>query len=88
MLVPGGRDAMLERMRQIMLVDPVPMLKTIISPTLLLWGDKDAMIPVTNAKDYMKAMVNSRLVTLPDLGHVPHEEAPLIALQPLLDFLR
>ncbi len=88
MLVPGARDAMLERMRQIMLSDPMPALKTIAAPTLLLWGAKDAMIPISNAQDYLRAMPNSRLVSLEGLGHVPHEEAPSISIVAIETFLR
>jgi pimeloyl-ACP methyl ester carboxylesterase len=88
MLVPGTRDAMLERMRQIMLSEPTPVLKTIAAPTLLLWGTKDAMIPISNAQDYLKAMPNSRLVSLEGLGHVPHEESPALSLVAVEAFLR
>jgi pimeloyl-ACP methyl ester carboxylesterase len=88
MLAPGARDAMLERMRQIMLSDPTPVLKTITAPTLLLWGMKDAMIPISNAQDYLRAMKNSRLVSLDGVGHVPHEEAPAMAIVPVEAFLR
>ncbi len=34
------------------------------------------MIPVTNAAHYIKALPDARLVTFPNLGHVPQEEAP------------
>ena len=37
-----------------MLVDPEPALQDIRVPTLLLWGDKDAMIPIRNAADYLR----------------------------------
>ena len=76
MLAPGVRGAMIARMEQVMLADPVPMLRRIRAPTLLLWGEKDAMIPVANAADYLKSLPDARLVTFPDLGHVPQEEAP------------
>jgi pimeloyl-ACP methyl ester carboxylesterase len=76
MLAPGVRGAMIARMEQVMLADPVPMLRQIRAPTLLLWGEKDGMIPVTNAADYLKALPDARLVTFPKLGHVPQEEAP------------
>ena len=84
---PGARDAMLERMRQIALVDPVPWLHRITAPTLLLWGEQDAMIPVRNATDYQQAIAGSTLVTLPGIGHLPHEEDPAGTLVPLRRFL-
>ena len=48
MLVPGVRGAIIARMEQLVLEDPVPLLKSIKAPTLLVWGAKDAMIPLSN----------------------------------------
>jgi pimeloyl-ACP methyl ester carboxylesterase len=84
---PGVRAAMLARMHQSMLVDPRPLLACIQAPTLLLWGTKDRMIPITNAADYLQAIPGSRLVSFADLGHVPQEEAPAASLLPVLTFL-
>ena len=84
---PGAREAMLQRMRQTVLVDPVPLLKTVQAPTLLLWGEQDKMIPIANADDYLKAIPGSTLVRLPGLGHLPHEEDPARSLAPVRDFL-
>ena len=87
MLAPGTRDAMIARMEQVMLSDPEPLLRGIQAPTLLLWGDKDAMIPITNAADYLRNLPHAALITLPGLGHVPQEEAPAVSLAPVLAFL-
>ena len=87
MLAPGVRTALLERMRQTRNSDPVSRLQSIQAPTLLLWGEKDAFIPVSNAQDYLKAMPQATLVTLPGVGHVLHEEAPKASVQAVLDFL-
>jgi len=87
MLAPGVRRAILARTEQVMLEDPVPSLRRIQAPTLLLWGEKDAMIPVTNAADYVRAMPHATLVSFPGLGHVPFEEAPAVSLEPVRPFL-
>jgi pimeloyl-ACP methyl ester carboxylesterase len=87
MLAPGVRGAMIERMEQMVLVEPTPVLRGIQAPTLLLWGDRDAMIPVANAQDYLKVMPNARLVTLPHTGHLPQEEATAAALAAVQAFL-
>ncbi len=88
MLAPGVRTALLERMRQTRNSDPVSRLQSIKVPTLLLWGEKDAFIPVSNAQDYLKAMPQAKLVTLPGVGHVLHEEAPQVSVQLVTEFLR
>ena len=87
MLAPGVRAAMVARMAGTVLENPEPVLRTITAPTLLLWGNRDGMIPIRNADDYLRAIQGSVLVVLPELGHVPHEEAPEVSLQPVRAFL-
>jgi pimeloyl-ACP methyl ester carboxylesterase len=87
MLVPGVRAAMISRMEQVELQPPETLLHRIRAPTLLLWGERDALIPFRNAQDYLREIAGSRLVSFPELGHVPMEEAPQKSLQPLLAFM-
>lgn len=87
MLAPGVRGAILGRMQQTVLQDPIPSLATIKIPTLLLWGEKDAFIPIANSNDYLKVMPNAKRVSLPNIGHLPQEEQPTIGLAALKEFL-
>jgi pimeloyl-ACP methyl ester carboxylesterase len=88
MLAPGGRNALLERLKQGVLTDPRPLLHRIQAPVLLLWGERDGMIPIANARDYLQALPNARLVTYPRLGHVPQEEDPDGSIGALRTFLQ
>ncbi len=87
MLAPGVRRAIIDRMAHAALVAPEPFLARIMAPTLLLWGDQDRMVPVTNAQDYLRAMRDARLVALPGIGHVPMEEVPAQVIDALRDFI-
>ena len=87
MLAPGVRGAILGRMQQTVLQDPVPSLASIQVPTLLIWGEKDAFIPISNSNDYLKVMPNAKRVSLPNIGHLPQEEQPSIGLVALKEFL-
>ncbi len=87
LLAPGNRAAMISRMQQSILEEPIPILQKIAAPTLLLWGKQDRLIPFANSADYMRALPHASLVEFPDLGHVPHEEAPAESLKPLMQFL-
>jgi pimeloyl-ACP methyl ester carboxylesterase len=87
LLAPGVRPAILARMGQVILHDPAPTLARIQAPTLLLWGEKDAMIPISNAADYLRDMPKATLVRLPNLGHVPFEEDPVRSVVPVERFL-
>ena len=84
---PGARQALLDRMRQTVLVDPRPMLAAIRAPTLLVWGERDAMIPVGNAGDYLKGVPNVRLVSFAGSGHLPQEEVPAASVAAVERFL-
>jgi pimeloyl-ACP methyl ester carboxylesterase len=88
MLAPGVRQALLSRMKETVLVDPRPLLHRIEAPVLLLWGERDGMIPFSNAQAYLQNLPNARLVAFPTLGHVPQEEAPATSIAPVLAFLR
>lgn len=84
---PGVRQGTIDRMEQTILVPPEPLLAQITAPVLLVWGEKDALIPVSNAADYTAALADSRQAILPGLGHVPQEEAPEVSLAPVRAFL-
>ena len=84
---PGARQAMLERLRQTVLQEPLPLLAQIQAPTLLVWGEQDAMIPFSHAQDYLQAIAGSRLAALAATGHLPQEEAAQASLQAVAAFL-
>ena len=62
-------------------------LKSIQTPTLLLWGKNDQWIPVENGNRMNALMPNSELVVIPNSGHVPMEENPIESIQILNAFL-
>ena len=84
---PGVRAAILDRAQQTVYSDPMPRLKQIKAPTLLLWGEHDAMIPSSNAQSYAAVLGQSQTVVLPRLGHVIQEEQPKVGLASVDEFL-
>jgi pimeloyl-ACP methyl ester carboxylesterase len=84
---PGVRGAILERSNQTIYTDPVPRLKAIKAPTLLIWGEQDQMIPSTNAQSYATVLSNSSTVLVPKLGHLLQEEQPEKGLAAVMQFL-
>lgn len=57
-------------------LDRRPMLPGIRVPTLVLTGDADEMIPDTESRAMAAAVPGSRLVVVPDAGHLVGLEAP------------
>jgi pimeloyl-ACP methyl ester carboxylesterase len=84
---PGVRAAILERLNQTIYTDPVPRLKAIKAPTLLIWGQQDQMIPSANAQSYANVLSNSTTVLVPKLGHLLQEEQPEKGLTAVMQFL-
>jgi len=56
-------------------------------PTLIVWGDRDPIIPVAHAYAAHDAMPGSRLEVFEGIGHFPHVECPDAFVAVLLDFL-
>jgi pimeloyl-ACP methyl ester carboxylesterase len=56
-------------------------------PTLLIWGARDAIIPVDQADLVHAAMPGSRLEIFDDAGHFPHHSDPERFLAVLREFL-
>jgi pimeloyl-ACP methyl ester carboxylesterase len=55
---------------------PIDRLAEITQPTLILWGRKDALVPVAHARQFNDRIMNSKLVIFDDVGHLPQIEAP------------
>ncbi|MGI5129207.1 alpha/beta fold hydrolase [Pseudonocardia sp. CA-107938] len=60
---------------------------TLGMPTLLIWGDRDAVVPVTHAYDAHAAMPGSRLEIFADAGHFPFHTDPTRFVRVLENFL-
>ena len=56
-------------------------------PCLIIWGEKDRLIPVTFAEKFREILENATILIIKDAGHSPFIEKPAIVYQTLLDFL-
>jgi pimeloyl-ACP methyl ester carboxylesterase len=56
-------------------------------PTLLVWGERDPIIPVAHAQAAHAAMPGSRLEVFDASGHFPHMDATVRFVEVLCDFL-
>lgn len=56
------------------------------TPTLLLWGDRDALIPLEIGQAAAVALPHSRLVIFQDIGHIPSVECPAEFVQAVTAF--
>jgi len=56
-------------------------------PTLIVWGERDRIIPLVHAYRAHEAIANSRLEVIEGVGHYPHVEKPYQFVEILRDFL-
>jgi pimeloyl-ACP methyl ester carboxylesterase len=56
-------------------------------PSLILWGERDPMIPVKHAYTAHEAMPGSRLEIFSEAGHFPHLEEPVRFAGVLAEFM-
>lgn len=84
---PGNRRATLKRFSQP--YDPLgeAEIAAVATPTLILWGEEDRLIPVEAGQWLAKTLPNNRLVVYPGIGHLPQEEAVAATLGDLLPWL-
>jgi pimeloyl-ACP methyl ester carboxylesterase len=57
-------------------------------PTLIVWGDRDRIIPVDHGRAALAAMPGSRLEIFEGAGHFPHCDDPERFASVLVDFMR
>jgi len=76
----GGREAAHAMLMQLMhsetMAAMLPRLRAIAAPTLVVWGDRDAIVPREHAERVAAAIPGARLRWLEGCGHTPAEEQP------------
>jgi len=86
----GNRQAFIDRAKTDFKPDAIAnqnKLKSIQTPTLLIWGAKDLWIPLDNGIRMDRILVNSTLKVIENSGHVPMEENPIESLKLMNEFL-
>ncbi|MDQ0216501.1 pimeloyl-ACP methyl ester carboxylesterase [Oikeobacillus pervagus] len=63
-------------------------LRTISTPCLLIWGEKDRVVPVEVGKRLASDLQNSEFIVLKETGHLIPEEKPEEVMEFIQKFLR
>jgi pimeloyl-ACP methyl ester carboxylesterase len=83
----GNREAALQIFKGSFKGDP-KQIKTIKTPTLILWGDHDNLIGVNNVENFLKDIQGSKAEVYKNVGHVPMEEVPGKVASSILGFVQ
>lgn len=80
--------AMRETFRDVIKEDLRHLLSKIKVRTLILWGEKDKITPMSDANLMKKEIENSELKVLGGIGHAPYIEDPEILAKEILTFIQ
>ena len=84
----GNRQALVDRMNTPPNPEDIALIKKIRQPTLVLWGEEDQLIPVSEAQRFHADLPHDVVVILKGVGHVPMEESPKESLAAVQSFLK
>ena len=56
-------------------------------PALVVWGERDRLVPLAHAHAYADGLPSARLVVVPGAGHYPYVEAPAAFVEAVAAFL-
>ncbi len=69
-------------------VDRAHELPKIQVPTMIIWGEKDSWLPISNAYHFLNVLPQAKLIIYEDLGHIPMEEAPQETAEDVREFMQ
>lgn len=73
-LVPSDYNKLIEKYDEIQV------------PTLIIWGNNDEILSVTQGKLLHKQITNSKIEIIDNCGHIPHEELPDITFEVIYQY--
>ncbi|MGA2937322.1 MAG: alpha/beta hydrolase [Syntrophobacteraceae bacterium] len=88
--LPGASRTLIKTAQQILppnLDEISERYKSITIPALLIWGEKDTIVPLHIGRKLAENIPHSKLVVIPNCGHNPHEECPTQTTEAMASFL-
>jgi len=82
-----GPGAIVSTLRQLLDADLSAGLPSIAAPTLLVWGERDALVPLAHAEALAALLPGATLTVVEGAGHVPMWERPEAFNAALAEFL-
>jgi pimeloyl-ACP methyl ester carboxylesterase len=83
----GGKPGFDDALRASLDYDFRDRLSDVKVPTLIVWGERDSIIPIRDADEFERLIEDSRKVVMKDCGHIAMAERPDAFNDVLVDFL-
>jgi pimeloyl-ACP methyl ester carboxylesterase len=87
LLLDGNRASRIDRLEQRSAGADAGRIAALKLPTLIVWGQRDPLLPGVIASRFAHDIAGSHLVSFDDLGHLPQEEDARRTVLPVKDFL-
>lgn len=84
----AGPRTLTRAIREILSDDVRPLLSQIRAPTLIIWGERDRLVPIQHARAFHAGIPNSHLLVLRGAAHNPMVDRPVAFNEAVLRFLR
>ena len=84
----NAKGAMKETFKKVIEEDLTLILSSVRAKTLILWGEKDKVTPLSNAHLMKEKIGGSELEILEGLAHTPHLENPEILAKKIIGFVK
>lgn len=82
----GNRQEMIDLVRSDRNSEAFTLLKHLSTPFLIIWGQNDQLLPVDMIRQFEKQLIDTDSHVLPNIGHLPQEEAVDIVAELILRF--
>jgi len=83
----GGKPGFDDALRASLDYDFRDRLPDVKVPTLIVWGERDSIIPTRDADEFERVIEDSRKIVMEDCGHIPMAERPQTFNDLLVEFL-
>jgi pimeloyl-ACP methyl ester carboxylesterase len=85
-MIGGNEAGVMRQMQAVMGCDTWESLSSITTPTMILHGDADPLVPTANGENLASRIPGAELVLLPGVGHLIPLEVPEQAFQAIVRF--
>ena len=83
----AGPRTVVQAARELLAEDVRPDLRSVDVPTLLVWGERDPVLPPALADEWSRELPHAPLAMLPEAGHVPMVDRPAELTAAVVEFL-
>ncbi|MDP2930325.1 MAG: alpha/beta hydrolase [bacterium] len=83
-----AKGIMKEVFKKVIREDLGLVLEKIFTPTLIIWGDNDKTLPLSEGQMMNRKIKNSQLEIMKGIDHTPQIEAPELLAQKIIEFIK